>query len=1179
MGLYFRKSLKLGPIRLNFSGAGIGVSAGIPGARVTAGPRGTYVTVGAHGFRYRQRLDVPAPRRRAEPAVQLPGMAGQIATADASALVDASSQAVVESLNANLTRWRLAPAVALAVLGSQFLLASPVTLVLGGLLAAMIHRGDRQKRTTALFYEVDPAAEARLGGLAEGPRALNGAARAWRIVAKHATDDWKRNAGASALITRTPAAFKKLVPPFVTTNVEVWGLELADQALYFLPDQVLVWQGGRYGAVSYEDLSITYEPTRFIEDGPVPRDAEVVDHTWLYVRKDGGPDLRFNNNRQLPVARYGHLVLGSATGLNIHVHVSDWRAAEFAAAALATYQRADRQARAMGEPQRAAAVTGMEAWYRTIGLAPGASPMAIDAARERLQAQYAPARLAGLDSAFADLAEERRAEIEAAYAALQGAPSPPEVVPAPVAPPAPRPVAQPVVPPAPPPSPPPIVEVPRPVTPAAPPPPPPPPQRAETRDDEAACWVGAGQNGVQVGSHHIPGGLLYVGERLAPLNGYGGAEPALIDPRLPARVAVPAHLGEGMDYWPSYSSIPDACRAAYLAWLADGRRAPEAYIGYVFLYFYGLERRFVRPLLTGDEPVPESAAIEAELVRLLSIYGRNNSFRTYAGAFLELVRFVSSDGPLYLGAPSEPRFVSDFPLGLQLGLGQLAREGRPVPATWALAWALTRSTGALRTPATRCAQEFRALFAHRYAAEHGEGLIIKPGKKLLHAEYQPASPSFGARLTVSSKDMPDVRGLETQVNRLVAIADRACDDLDAYSRLLGRKPEAAGTAAALALLPPELAAERTTPALDALLGTIHEGLAVGPVVPLPAAAILAAWPCAGGAKMTKAEATVAVQALARWGYGLEPDPRFGGQPFATESPAVAFELEAGAPTAPAPEYLAATTFLAVGAATADADGAVAVVEAAVLRRFVDRAPGCDTAERARLGAHLELLLAAPPGLMGMKKRLAGLTDAQRAAIWGFVLELVLADGVVDKGEVKLLGKLAPLLGRDADRVFEEIHAASAARARPADGPVLVEAGGSIELGFTIPAATVPAPVVPGRLDMAVVRAKQAETAAVSALLGSVFVDDEPASVAVAVAPMGPCAPGLDAAHTALLVRLAGRDTITRAALEALAAELHLMPDGALDALNEAGLDACGRPLCEGEDPIALDREAIEELLP
>jgi uncharacterized protein DUF4236 len=59
MGWFYRKSVKFGPFRLNFSKSGIGVSAGVKGARVSTGPRGTYLNLGTNGIYYRQKIDGP----------------------------------------------------------------------------------------------------------------------------------------------------------------------------------------------------------------------------------------------------------------------------------------------------------------------------------------------------------------------------------------------------------------------------------------------------------------------------------------------------------------------------------------------------------------------------------------------------------------------------------------------------------------------------------------------------------------------------------------------------------------------------------------------------------------------------------------------------------------------------------------------------------------------------------------------------------------------------------------------------------------------------------------------------------------------------------------------------------------------------------------------------------------
>jgi Protein of unknown function (DUF4236) len=56
MGFFFRKSFKFGPLRVNLSKSGIGVSAGVKGARISTGPRGTELNLGRKGIYYRKKL-------------------------------------------------------------------------------------------------------------------------------------------------------------------------------------------------------------------------------------------------------------------------------------------------------------------------------------------------------------------------------------------------------------------------------------------------------------------------------------------------------------------------------------------------------------------------------------------------------------------------------------------------------------------------------------------------------------------------------------------------------------------------------------------------------------------------------------------------------------------------------------------------------------------------------------------------------------------------------------------------------------------------------------------------------------------------------------------------------------------------------------------------------------------
>src|SRR2546429_593867 len=64
MGWFLRKSFRFGPLRFNLSKSGVGVSAGVKGARVGVDSRGKpYVAGGRGGFYFRKSLSgvEPAP--------------------------------------------------------------------------------------------------------------------------------------------------------------------------------------------------------------------------------------------------------------------------------------------------------------------------------------------------------------------------------------------------------------------------------------------------------------------------------------------------------------------------------------------------------------------------------------------------------------------------------------------------------------------------------------------------------------------------------------------------------------------------------------------------------------------------------------------------------------------------------------------------------------------------------------------------------------------------------------------------------------------------------------------------------------------------------------------------------------------------------------------------------------
>ena len=286
----------------------------------------------------------------------------------------------------------------------------------------VVHRSNSEKRISRLFYELDVGEHEKYSVVQEALIHLGKSRQTWRVEAKSATSDWKRNAGASTLLRRSSVSVGTSNPPRVETNISIRCIDIGQAKLFFLPDVILYLERGTYGGIPYHDFRVEQSQTRFIEDGPVPADATVVDRTWRYVNKSGGPDRRFNNNVQLPVAQYGVLVLASSHGLNIHLHTSSaqeslafancWRALQ------GHIGKADERPLAASRPPETTCAD--EQASRVLGLGVNASPSEISAAYRHLAQMYHPDKVAGLAPEFQVLAEKRMKEINAAYEVLKG---------------------------------------------------------------------------------------------------------------------------------------------------------------------------------------------------------------------------------------------------------------------------------------------------------------------------------------------------------------------------------------------------------------------------------------------------------------------------------------------------------------------------------------------------------------------------------------------------------------------------------------------------------------------------------------------------------------------------------------------------------------------------------------
>jgi hypothetical protein len=345
MAFKIRKSIRVGFLKFNLSGSGIGVSAGVPGFRAGTGPQGSYIYIGGNRVSYRQTSGrrSEAPRVTAGEVVHVstaphtPEMR-EIESADVSQMTDSSSAELLKELNERRKKISIAPLILIGGTVAAYFayprlnpVVSTAIIFVWYLLAKL---WDTHRKTTVLMYGFEKAQQDRFESLHTTFTSMSQVGKLWHIAmtGNVSSHDRKYQAGASALVKRKSISLSFGEPKFIKANIPVPKIPVGRQSLHFLPDVILVVDGRKIGGLSYDSLNLRVDQSNFIESEGVPRDARVVGQTWRYVNKSGGPDRRFKDNPTIPIARYEELHFASPKGLNELIIVSRIGAgAEFAA--------------------------------------------------------------------------------------------------------------------------------------------------------------------------------------------------------------------------------------------------------------------------------------------------------------------------------------------------------------------------------------------------------------------------------------------------------------------------------------------------------------------------------------------------------------------------------------------------------------------------------------------------------------------------------------------------------------------------------------------------------------------------------------------------------------------------------------------------------------------------------
>jgi len=683
------------------------------------------------------------------------------------------------------------------------------------------------------------------------------------------------------------------------------------------------------------------------------------------------------------------------------------------------------------------------------------------------------------------------------------------------------------------------------------------PARPPTVEASDLKWLKKGE-AVDIQGHHLSHGFIYIGK------GTNDEQHYAINPRLSAKLG-DLTTSDASGYYSSYSLFSPEKRSLYLKWLEEGASA-AADSSFGMLYFYGIERRLLDLL---QKRVSDSAGDERDLL-LQEVRRLANLFKNTAGSVtqccLRLSDFASAcaldENPIPQ-LPTEWIKTWELPFIIRYGIGWFMNEHQPIPMEWALRWIYVEPNIYLRTPATRCREEFEKAFAVLYGKKFGAGMVIPPNKTKLKLTYQPGWPmQFGREIRHEFPGIPDIAAVSTPQQSLKILAEEATTEIDGYSRYLGRNPTKSGTFEAYLNLPfrfwSSAAMERWWKFLDSI---------VEPIKPITLECLLreldpSADPSAARLPEIAGHLSDAL-------VGFEPDILSGARRPKSSDLIVLFPLTSeNAVERANPEYARASLLVSLSACVALADGYASEDEALAVERMIATWEHLHIDLRTRLRAQYRLQVRNGISLANLKSRLANLPADGRLQMALSLCSLAASDGNIAAAEVKLLEQIYRILDLEPQLLYSHLHIG---QQLDHNADARVDIGRDGESGYTV--------------DSARLEALRRETDQVSALLAGVFTEEESPN------PLQPEAlnhdletgesaqngllPGLDPKHQQFLAEILHQASWTREELQVMAGRLQIMLDGAIERINDAAFDLLGEPITEGDDPIYVQQHILE----
>jgi TerB N-terminal domain/TerB-C domain len=550
------------------------------------------------------------------------------------------------------------------------------------------------------------------------------------------------------------------------------------------------------------------------------------------------------------------------------------------------------------------------------------------------------------------------------------------------------------------------------------------------RGGSLATWYPKG-NTVTVAGHVIRDGLVYVGGQhpSAP-----SGSPCFIDPSLAVARSGPDTGGSEMSYWPSYAQITPRGRLAYLQWLANGKFDPAAYIGFVFLYFYGLERRV---FVAGSDP-SETAIIAAEVERLRRIYSSNRSFDGYSRGFLEAVEIKR-----LLSGPALPdEYVPDLgapphtmPVSLKLAIATRVARNEPLPFDLAIAGLLGLPQGILpvdRRVLNHARPQLLGMLRPRFEAACPLGFRLPSTKdSKLPLVYCGATAGLQVDMGTSGTgaSLPDPTTLSW--TKLIALVVPVAEELEAYAKRVAHRPTWSASLEAVAALPQEVRASVATATAKTACRWLRS--LSSPLAEVSFAELAQHVLGEAGASWTARRQEKATDALAALSYGTEPSLLPDAPPLTGETVVILFpDADPKAPRSPS--FKAAMASAGIVSAVARLDPvARPSVENAWFEAIAARLSLPPT-EQLQLLARLRWLARTEITIPRVRKFLSVTTPGDKEIIGWSTATAAGALGIVAPDQMSLLERIYDGLSLPRHDLYAALHRGAVTAAAPSPRP-------------------------------------------------------------------------------------------------------------------------------------------------